>query len=452
MTGRLLIVDDDTDMCQMLHDDLARRGHASQWRTDADEAFALFMAEPFDTVITDLRMPGLNGIEFCRRLAQNRPDIPVIVITAFGSLDTAVEALRAGAYDFVVKPIDRDMLAIATERALQHRALQEQVRFLKQARKVTGEFGEFIGRSRCMEHLFEQISRMADEPMPVVITGESGTGKELVARALHRHSGRCDRPFIPVNCAAITATLLESELFGHTRGAFTGARSDRQGLFLAADGGTLFLDEIAEIPLELQPKLLRALETRRIRPVGRSDEVECDVRVLAATNRDLEAAVEEGDFREDLFFRINVLRIEVPPLRSRGSDVLRLAQAFIQDVSQRSGKSIKGLSRGAAEKLLAYRWPGNVRELRNAVEHAMALTRIDELAVEDLPARIRDYQPPQITPAGVEVPEGLLPLDEIERRYVQHVLEQLDGNKAAAARVLGLGRRTLYRKLDSWGL
>ncbi len=451
MTGRILIVDDDRSMCEMLHDDLFRRGHRVQWQTDAREAFEHFMAEPFDTVVTDLKMPGLNGIDFCHRLAENRPDVPVIVITAFGSLDNAVEAIRAGAYDFVTKPIERDLLGLVIERALKHRSLQEQVRFLKESRDQAGDFGEFVGRSRCMEQMFAQISRIADEPVPVVITGESGTGKELVARALHHRSERRVGSFVPVNCAALPGPLLESEFFGHAHGAFTGAKSDRHGLFVEADGGTLFLDEITEIPLELQPKLLRALETGAIRPVGENLEVDCDVRVLAGTNRDLEAAVKEGEFREDLFFRINVVRIEVPPLRARDNDILLLSQYFLQQVAERGNKAVKGLSSAAAEKLLAYRWPGNVRELRNAMERAVALTRFEELAVEDLPATIRDYQPAHMVLGG-DFPDELLPLEQVERMYVQHVLEKVGGNKSIAARILGLGRRTLYRKLERWDL
>ncbi|MFP3938438.1 MAG: sigma-54-dependent transcriptional regulator, partial [Phycisphaerae bacterium] len=301
MTGRVLIVDDDQSMCLMLRDDLSHRGHTVHFHTNADEAFREFMAQPFDVVLTDLKMPGLDGIGFCNRLVENRPDVPVIVITAFGSLDTAVEAIRAGAYDFVTKPIERDMMALVIERALKHRSLQEQVRFLKESRHQPGDFGEFVGQSRIMEQLFERISRVAEQPVPVLITGESGTGKELVARTLHRHSDRHEGPFVPVNCAALPPTLLESELFGHRRGAFTDAKSDRTGLFLEAGGGTLFLDEISSLPSELQPKLLRALETGSVRPVGENNEVQCDVRVIAATNRELEAAVEDGEFREDLF-------------------------------------------------------------------------------------------------------------------------------------------------------
>lgn len=451
MTGRILIVDDDQSMCEMLEDDLTARGHSVHWCTDANQAFTDFMRTPFDTVVTDLKMPGLNGIEFCHRLVENRPDVPVIVITAFGSLETAVEAIRAGAYDFVTKPVERDMLAIVIARALEHRSLQEQVRFLKEGHKPSAAFGEFVSRSPVMDRLFDQISRIADHPVPILITGESGTGKELVAAALHRHSRRSQGPFVPVNCATLPGMLLESELFGHARGAFTDARCDRKGLFVEADGGTLFLDEIAEIPLELQPKLLRALETGSIRPVGENAEIDCDVRVIAATNRDLEGAVEEGRFRKDLFFRINVVHLDVPPLRARGSDVLLLAQYFLQEIARRSNKPVRGLSPAVAEKLLAYRWPGNVRELRNAMERAVALTRFEEVAVEDLPETIRDYQQSHLVLGG-EDPNALIPLEEVERRYVQHVLEAVGGNKSIAARVLGLGRRTLYRKIEQWGL
>jgi DNA-binding NtrC family response regulator len=452
MSGHILIVDDDRDMCEMLHDDLTQRGHRVQWHTNAESAFEIFMRESFDTVITDLKMPGLNGIDFCNRLSKNRPDVPVIVITAFGTLNTAIEAIRAGAYDFVTKPIETDMLNIVINRALKHRSLQEQVTFLKKQNRSNAEdFGEFIGRSPAMERLFDQISRIAEQQVPVLITGESGTGKELVARALHRHSKRRKAPFIPVNCAALPGMLLESELFGHAQGAFTDARSDRQGLFLEANGGSLFLDEIAEIPLHLQPKLLRAVETGSVRPIGENMELKSNVRIIAATNRDLEAAVEEGLFREDLFFRINVVRLTIPPLRARGSDILLLAQYFLQTITQRDKKSVKGLSPSTAEKLLAYSWPGNVRELRNAIEHALALTRFEEIVVEDLPDKIRNYKSSQVVLGGNN-PDELLTLQDVERQYVDYVLNAVNGNKSVAARILGLGRRTLYRKLENWGI
>ena len=447
MPGRILIVDDDQSMCEMLHDDLTHRGHIVQWKTNANQAFEHIMTEAFDAVVTDLRMPGLNGIDFCHRLAENRPDVPVIVVTAFGSLDTAIQAMRAGAYDFVTKPIERDMLAIVIERALQHRSLQEQVRFLKENRVASARFTEFVGQSPAMERLYDQIARVAEQQVPVLITGESGTGKELAAHALHRHSANRTGPFIPINCAALPPMLLESELFGHAPGAFTDARTERRGLFLAANGGTLFLDEIAEMPLELQPKLLRVLETGVVRPLGDNREIECEVRIITATNHDVESAVEKGEFREDLFFRVNVVQIDVPPLRARGTDVLLLAQHFIEEIAQRNNKPVKGFSPGVAKKLLAYRWPGNVRELKNAMERAMAMTRFEELTVEDLPARIQDYHQSQVVFGG-EAPDELLPLEDVQRQYVAYVMETVGGNKSLAARILGLGRRTLYRMLE----
>jgi len=449
MNGRLLIVDDDPAMGRLLHDDLARRGHEGITHTSAEAAFEQFLREEFDTVITDLKMPGLDGIEFCRRLVENRPDVPVIVITAFGSLDAAVEAIRAGAYDFVTKPIERDMLAIAVNRALQYRDLHEQVRRLREADTQSAQFHEFVGNSPVMRRLFDQIDRLADHEVPVLITGESGTGKELVARALHRHSGRRAGPFVAVNCAALPESLLESELFGHVKGAFTGAGEDRQGLIARADGGTLFLDEVGELPLPLQPKLLRTLETGAVRPVGADRDHHCDIRLISATNRDLADAVDRQTFREDLYYRINVVHLYVPPLRSRGTDVLRLAQHFLDEITERTGKPIRGLAPAVAEKLLAYRWPGNVRELRNAIERSVALARFETLAVEDLPEAVREYRGSRVVFGG-EDPEALLSLEQVERVYVEHVLQTVEGNKSLAARILGLDRTTLYRKLERW--
>jgi two-component system response regulator HydG len=298
--------------------------------------------------------------------------------------------------------------------------------------------------------LYDQLARIADSEASVLITGESGTGKELVAKALHRRSRRADKPFVAVNCAALPDTLLESELFGHAKGAFTDAQAARKGLFVQAEGGTLLFDEIGEMPLAMQAKLLRALEEGKVRPVGGETEVSFDARIIAATNRDLESAVEEGRFREDLFFRVNVIHIELPPLRSRGTDTLLLAQHFLEQFAARSGKEVVGLSKPVAERLLAYTWPGNVRELRNAVERAVALARYDKLAVEDLPEKIRDYQSSQVFVAGTD-PAELVPLEEVERRYILHVLDSVDGNKTLAARTLGLDRKTLYRKLQQYG-
>jgi len=284
----------------------------------------------------------------------------------------------------------------------------------------------------------------------VLITGESGTGKELVARSLHARSDRSDHPFVAINCSAMPENLLESELFGHVRGAFTDAKTERPGLFRQAEGGTLLLDEIGELSLALQPKVLRALEERKVRPVGGSGEIPVDVRLIAATNRDLEAAVQEKRFREDLYFRINVVQLHLPPLRARGSDVLLLAQHFLEQIAARFGKPVTGISHNVAEKLLAYDWPGNVRELRNAMERAVALTNYEQLAVEDLPERIRDYRTSRLVLDGAD-PSELLPMEEVERRYIRHVLKAVGGNKTLAAQALGLDRKTLYRKLQRSG-
>ena len=450
MPGYLLIVDDEQSMCELLEADLKLRGFQSSWYTSGEEAIQAIKRKHFDIVLTDLNMPGLSGIQLCEQIVANRPDVPVIVMTAFGSMETAIAAIRVGAYDFVTKPVEMDMLALTLQRALKHRQLQEQIKLLSEAVGRDHPFEEILGDSPVMLELYDQMSRIADAETSVLITGESGTGKELVARLIHRRSRRTEKPFVPVNCAALPDTLLESELFGHAKGAFTDARADRKGLFLQAEGGTLFLDEVGELPLAMQPKLLRALEDGSVRPVGGDQEIPFDVRILTATNRDLESAVEEGRFREDLYFRINVIQIQLPPLRARGTDSLILAQHFVRGLAQRSQKAITGISENAAEKLLNYSWPGNVRELRNVIERAIALTRYEKLAVEDLPEKIRDYRSSQVFIGGSD-PSELISMEEVERRYILHVLKSVGGNKTMAARILGLDRRTLYRKLEQYG-
>jgi len=450
MKGKVLIVDDDQAMCEMLDFDLRRRGFTTVWYTRAEKAFADLKEADFDVLLADIKMPGMTGIELCERVVANRPDIPVIVMTAFGKLEAAIAAIRAGAYDLVPKPVDLDILAVALDRAITHRALKEKVKILSQALEHAQRFEELLGDSTSMQALFSQIARVSNTEISVLILGESGTGKELVARTLHKQSKRHTAPFIPINCSALPEALLESELFGHKRGAFTDAKSDHKGLFLEAEGGTLFLDEIGDIPMVLQPKLLRALEEHRVRPVGGNAEVAFDVRIIAATNRDLESAVEEGLFREDLFYRLNVIQVEVPPLRARGTDVLLLAHHFIEYFSRRTGKQVIGLSDIAAQKLLAYSWPGNVRELRNAIERAVALTRFEKLAVEDLPKKIRAYRSDHIL-MGTHDPTELISMEEVERRYILHVLKAVGDNRTLAARILKLDRKTLYRKLQRYG-
>jgi two-component system response regulator AtoC len=450
MTGHVLIVDDDQSMAETLTKAMTRRGFVVTWKTSATEALKVLDEQDFDVVVTDLHMEGMNGFAFCERVVANRPDVPVVMITAFGSLDSAVGAIRAGVYDFLTKPFDVETLRLTLSRAVQHRRLREEVKRLRQIVSEVRGLDQMIGSSAPIQKMRELIDRIADVEAALLITGESGTGKELVAHAVHLRSRRSTGPFVAVNCAAIPEALLESELFGHVKGAFTDARSSRQGLFLKADGGTLFLDEIGEMPLAMQPKLLRALQERTVRPIGGDQEIPYDARVITASNRDLEAEVTERRFREDLFYRINVLRIDVPPLRVRGNDVLLLAQHFLEQFSQQTHKHVVRISPPVGEKLMGYTWPGNVRELQNCIERAVAYTRFDELTVDDLPEKIRNYRSSDLAIAGLEDHE-VLSMDEVERRYITRVLKQLDGNKTMAAELLGLDRRTLYRKLERWG-
>jgi two-component system response regulator AtoC len=449
MTGTVLIVDDDQSMVETLSKAMARRGFVVTASTSAVEALKLLDEQDFDVVVTDLHMDGMNGLALCERIVANRPDVPVVVITAFGSLDTAVAAIRAGAYDFVTKPFEVETLWIAVTRAIQHRQLRHEVTRLRQAVSEARGVHQMIGASAPIQKLKDLIERLGDAEAALLVTGESGTGKELVARALHQRGRNAEGPFVAINCAAIPEALLESELFGHVKGAFTDARAPRQGLFLKANGGTLFLDEIGEMPIGMQAKLLRALQERTVRPVGGDQEIRYEARVITATNRDLEIEVAERRFREDLFYRINVLRIDVPPLRVRGTDVLLLAQHFLKQFAEQSNKAVVGLSPAVAEKLVTYAWPGNVRELQNCIERAVALTKFGELIVDDLPEKIQRYRSDDLNIPGVG-PAEVLTIDEVERRYITRILKHLDGNKTLAAELLGLDRRTLYRKLERW--
>jgi DNA-binding NtrC family response regulator len=447
MRPRVLLIDDEPAMCDLLAEQLRRRHYEPLIRPSAAEALALLRTEDVDVVVTDHQMPGTTGISLCDELTLNRPDLPVVVITAFGSLETAVAAIRAGAYDFLTKPFDIEQLILTLERALSHRKLKEEVRRLRQVVTDSVQFEGIAGQSAPIRTMCDLIERAAASDATVLVTGESGTGKDLVARALHQRGARREGPFVAINCAALAESLLESELFGHKRGAFTDAREARPGLMVQAKGGTLFLDEIGDMPASMQAKLLRAIESRAVRPVGSDTEVPIDVRFIAATNRDLESDAEEGRFRQDLFFRINVIQVPVPPLRARGNDVLLLAQQFLERAASRTGKAVVGFSPPAAERLLGYSWPGNVRELQNAVERAVALCAFEHIAPEDLPDRIRSHRRSQLVVGGDD-PSTLLPMHEVERRYFLHVLETVGGNKTVAARILGFDRRTMYRKLE----
>ncbi len=443
---RILIVDDQQSMCEMLFDTLTPSGFEVQWKTKAVLAIELLREKVFDVVLTDLKMPDMSGIEFCQEVNRNHPGLPVVVMTAFGSLEAAVSAIRAGAFDFVTKPLDMDLLEIAIERAIKQSRLQREVRQLKNSLDIDVSFGKLIGKSPAMKVLYKQLSQVAAVDTTVLITGESGSGKELAAHSIHQYSQRRDHPFVAINCAALPESLMESELFGHVAGAFTGADQNHDGLLVRANGGTLFLDEIGEMSPALQPKLLRALEANCVRPVGGSEEIQFDARLVAATNRDLETAVEAGTFREDLFYRINVVPIHLPPLRQRSSDILILAQFFVKMFSQKSEAEMKEITESVAQRLLDYQWPGNVRELRNAMERAVTLSEGTKLRIEDLPDSIRNYQSRTMVIAS-DKPEELRSLEEVEKRYILHVLDTVDGNRTVASKILGLDRKTLYRKL-----
>ncbi len=448
MKGKVLVVDDDKAMCELIDTTLTLKGYSTTWCQSANEANELLHDNEFDVVLTDVRMPGTTGLQLCQQISSTRPDIPVIVMTAFGTLDTAVATIRSGAYDFLTKPVELELLTLTIARAVEHRQLKRQIHLLEQQAKTENHFGEMLGESVPMQHLYDQMKRVSSSDASVLITGESGTGKELVARSIHKLSNRAAHPFVAVNCAALSETLLESELFGHVRGAFTDARSERKGLFMEAEGGTLLLDEMGDMPMSMQVKLLRALEEGRIRAVGSDQETQFDVRVLTATHRDLETAVEEGRFRQDLYYRINVIQLHLPPLRSRGLDILMIASHYIDQFAVSSGKKVTGITETAAEKLLSYSWPGNVRELRNVMERALALTRYDSVTIEDLPDKIRNHRGGTVFIGGDD-PTELVPLEEIEKRYIEHVLQAVDQNRTQAARILGLDRKTLYRKLKS---
>lgn len=450
MNSRILVVDDEQDVCDLMSSLLRNEGAEVETALDEVEAAEHLSGRLYDVVLTDLQLGAGSGLQICDLVGRMQPGVPVIMVTGHGSLDAAVGAIRAGAYDFITKPVDPAMVLVAVERATEHRRLRVQLRDLEGRLKAREAPGKLVGECASMKRVYDLIQRVRDSPASVLICGESGTGKELVAQALHEGTPRSDKRFVALNCAAVPANLLEDELFGHARGAFTDARTARQGLFEQAEGGTLFFDEIGEMPAEMQPKLLRVLQERTVRPIGDSREIKVDVRIVAATHRDLEAEVERGTFREDLYYRLNVVQINVPPLRARGNDILLLASHFIQRVSSGVGRDVKGLTSEAAHLLLNYDWPGNVRQLQNCIERAVTLTETDHITPLDLPEKIRGFKAPARAESVDLHPEHILTLDEVERRYIEQVLTLSGDNKSQAARLLGLDRRTLYRKLERY--
>jgi DNA-binding NtrC family response regulator len=449
MKNRILIAEDDADMRELLEEILTDAGFETI--AAANGRFALAHVEneqeQIDLVLTDVQMPELKGDELLAKVRQSRSDAPVVVITAFGSVENAVEMVKKGAFSYLTKPFaTKDLLEVVRAALAQTEAARAQAR-LRRELPLTNN--KIIGASRPMRELLDLINRAGNSTSNILITGESGTGKELVARAVHDASARSKRDFVAVNCAAIPSELVESELFGHTGQAFTGARAARAGLFETADGGTLFLDEIGELPLTVQPKLLRVLQEGTIRRVGESREKSVDVRVIAATNRDLEKAVASSEFREDLYWRVNVIHLHVPPLRTRAFDIPLLVEHFLAKIAKKQTAVPRQIAPEALALLTAYAWQGNVRELENTIERAVALARGAVLSVEDLPERIRDAG--GNTSAMLAAAKSKrLPLDRLEREYILEILREAGGNKSRAAEILGLDRKTLYRKLDEY--
>jgi two-component system response regulator AtoC len=443
---RILIVDDDRAMRELLASLFKERGLWVEDASSADAALARAAEHDFDVVLSDVRMPGLSGVELVGQLRRLRPGTPVVLMTAFGSIDSAVDAMRGGAFDYLTKPFEPDAVILAVERALAHRALALENEQLRRAVDRSGSLGELIGKSPAMREIFALIKRIAHGRSSVLITGESGTGKEVVARAIHFHGDRAEKAFVPINCTAIPEGLLESELFGHVRGAFTGAHASKRGLFEKADGGTLFLDEIGDMGLVLQGKLLRVLQDREIRAVGGTQSVRVDVRIIAATHRDLEAEIAAGRFREDLFYRLNVIPVHIPPLRERPEDVPALVEGFLR---RHADGRRRFFSPEALERLLVHPWRGNARELENVIERALALSDVETLGPEDvpLPGGATPEQPRGEDFLAVAAAHGMT-LHELSERYTEQVLCSTGGNKVQAARILGIDRKTLYRRAE----
>lgn len=454
----ILLVEDDRGLRELLQEELEAEDYRVTACGDAERALQILATDTPSLLISDLRLPGADGLSLLPALQQCEAPPAVLIITAFGSVQQAVKALQSGADDFLTKPLEMDHFLLTVRRLLEHRRLRRELQHYRNLLAVE-QFNGIVGQSPAMQQLFHQIRQIAKADGPVLIQGESGTGKELVARALHDQSSRSDGPYLVVNCGGIPGELMESEFFGHAAGAFTGARTQRAGLFQQADGGTLMLDELGEMPLPLQAKLLRVLQDGRLRPVGTDHELQVDVRIIAATNRNLTEAVADGSFREDLFYRLETFAIQVPPLRARGDDVLRLAQFFLARLNARQQTRIKGFSDEALGVLQAYPFPGNVRELQNAVERAATFCDSSLIEPRHLPQRICEQLTDTDAPISPVLegpttlprtgdPEGMPSLETVQRHYIHQVLHATGGNKRRAAEILGITRRTLYRWLE----
>lgn len=453
--ANLLIVDDEQGMRQLLSHVFTRAGHDVRAAENGGAALELLRQQPADLIISDVKMPDMNGIELLRRVREFAPEVAVVMMTAFATVDTAREAFKLGADDFIQKPFDVDELKLIVEKALERLQLLQENRAFRRAQRERGRLDQIIGHSAKMQAVYQMIETVAQVQSTVLITGESGTGKEMVARAIHNLSPRADKPFMPINCGAFTETLLESELFGYVRGAFTGATANRKGLFEAADRGTIFLDEVGEMSPTMQVKLLRVLQERKVRPVGAHEETAVDTRVIAATNRDLTAMVKRSEFREDLFYRISVIPIELPPLRERREDIPDLIEHFVEKFRLQTGRSLD-VSDRAGELLERYSWPGNVRELEHMIERAVALERTGTIQPESLPQQVTNYNPARVSPSEFELPEEGLNLvahlEHLEKTYILEALRRTGGNQTKAAEILHMSVRSLRHLLDKHGV
>lgn len=451
--GHIVVVDDDKEMRALLQDYLQSEGYKISLFPLAIEALKA-LREGFevkegevDMIVTDLKMAQMDGMEFLRNMKKERPEIPVILITAFGTIDTAIEAMKNGAYHYIVKPFKLAEMNVTIERGMERRRLNRENQILRQEVKQTWKLDNVIGKSQAMRSIFDLVARVANSTANVLITGESGSGKEVIARAIHGAGPRATKPFIAINCTAIPETLLESELFGHAKGSFTGAVQKKKGLFEEANGGTLFLDEIGDMSQSLQAKLLRVLQERKIRPVGDTQMIDIDVRIIAATHKDLKEAIRDGRFREDLYYRLSVIPIVVPSLRDRVEDIPLLAEHFLRKYSAANGRNMKGFTKEGMSKLMRLRWEGNVRELENLIERAVVLSQTDWIDASDIPGNEIESSDQFFRTGTKDFPT----IAQLEERYIRLILDKVGGHKEKAAQILGINRRTLYRKEREYG-
>jgi DNA-binding NtrC family response regulator len=441
---RVLVIDDDEEMCRLIAEVLLKESFSVVTLSDSLQAAKVLRREEFDVIVTDLEMKGLKGTDLLKEAAMASPMTPVIIITAFGTIASAIQAMKLGAFDYITKPFDKEELVLVVKKAIENRTLKKEVLRLRKEVTTRYDFQQLIGKSPSMQKIYDLIERISDISSNVLITGESGTGKEMVAKAIHYTGKRKERPFIALNCAAIPETLLESELFGYKRGAFTDAKSDKKGLIFEADKGTLFLDEITEMPQTLQAKLLRVIEEKEVRPLGDTNAYPVDVRIISTSNRNMEALIQHDQFRKDLYYRLKVIDIELPPVRERREDIPLLIQHFISRFNRELKKEITSVSDETLRILFSYSWPGNVRELENVIQRAIALSRHEVILPEDLPVSVLYETDKDMLKKAVQ---EKYTIDQMEKEYIRRILVEVGGNRTKACEILGLDRKTLYRKL-----